>query len=390
MAKIDVKSAFRCIAVHPHDRHLLGFKWNGHYYADLCLPFGLKSSPALWDVYASLANWICNLNGVQNLRHYVDDYITVGTAGSNQCAIAVQTILKVFKALGIPVNTDKFALEGTPTTTIKFLGINIDSVKQIITLDADRITEIKATLQQWRKKSHCTVTELQSLIGTLAFASHVVQTGRTFLRRLIDTVCTGRNHVTRIHLDSEFQKDITWWSTFIDHWNGRSMFYDEAWTDSDTLQLSTDATHIGYGASFGREWFYGKWTDSQLEDAYRSKRVSVPYLELLVLVMAAATWGSKWNGKRIHFLCDCFPVVQSLNHGASRERGLMSLVRTLHYIAYLHSFTFRVTHIRSADNVVADRLSRVQMEADIQNLLSSNPNFNRLPTQSLPIPIHDW
>ena len=38
LAKIDIKSAFRLLPVHPADRHLLGMKWNGEVYLDCCLP----------------------------------------------------------------------------------------------------------------------------------------------------------------------------------------------------------------------------------------------------------------------------------------------------------------------------------------------------------------
>ena len=54
MAKIDIKSAFRLIPVHPADRHLLGMKWNDNWFIDTCLPFGLRSSPKLFNILADL------------------------------------------------------------------------------------------------------------------------------------------------------------------------------------------------------------------------------------------------------------------------------------------------------------------------------------------------
>ena len=47
LAKIDIKSAFRFLPVHPTDRHLLGMRWNGEIYLDCCLPFGLQSASKL-------------------------------------------------------------------------------------------------------------------------------------------------------------------------------------------------------------------------------------------------------------------------------------------------------------------------------------------------------
>jgi hypothetical protein len=54
LTKIDVKAAFRCVPVHPSDRWLLCMKWCNSFYADLALPFGLKSSPGIRERYATL------------------------------------------------------------------------------------------------------------------------------------------------------------------------------------------------------------------------------------------------------------------------------------------------------------------------------------------------
>ena len=40
MAKFDVATAYRNIAVHPEDRYLWGMKWKGAYYVDIALSFG--------------------------------------------------------------------------------------------------------------------------------------------------------------------------------------------------------------------------------------------------------------------------------------------------------------------------------------------------------------
>ena len=162
------------------------------------------------------------------------------------------------------------------------------------------------------------------------------------------------------------------------------------WIDSTTLKLSTDSNRVGFGAVCGTAWFYGRWDKQQLAEADRVQTVSVPYLELYALVLAASTWGHEWKGRRITFLCDCKPIVDTLQHSTTRNQHLMSLVRCLHYIAYRHSFTFRCTHLSSRANALADALSRVQGPADVLRFTSSNPDLDRSPTQSLPLPIQDW
>ena len=86
MAKFDVETAYRNIAVHPADRSFLGMKWRGHYYVDLTLPFGLRSAPYIFNSVASLVAWILPHNyQVSDLLHYLDDFITAGPPDSSQC-----------------------------------------------------------------------------------------------------------------------------------------------------------------------------------------------------------------------------------------------------------------------------------------------------------------
>ena len=54
MAKLDIKSAFRLLPVHPADRHLLLMNWSNSVYVDMCIPFGLHSAPKLFNVAADL------------------------------------------------------------------------------------------------------------------------------------------------------------------------------------------------------------------------------------------------------------------------------------------------------------------------------------------------
>lgn len=41
LAKIDIKSAFRPLPVHPADRHLLAMQWRKGIYINTCIPLGL-------------------------------------------------------------------------------------------------------------------------------------------------------------------------------------------------------------------------------------------------------------------------------------------------------------------------------------------------------------
>ena len=58
MAKFDVVSAYRNVAIHPQDRPLLGMMWRDKYYVDMALPFGLRSAPYIFTAIADMVQWM--------------------------------------------------------------------------------------------------------------------------------------------------------------------------------------------------------------------------------------------------------------------------------------------------------------------------------------------
>lgn len=52
LGKLDIKSAYRIIPVHPDDRLLLGMKWKGQLFIDTALPFSLRSAPKIFNAVA--------------------------------------------------------------------------------------------------------------------------------------------------------------------------------------------------------------------------------------------------------------------------------------------------------------------------------------------------
>jgi len=76
LAKLDIKSAFCLLPVHPADRHLLEMEWCNSIYLDTCLPFRLRSAPKLFNILADLLEWIVTQKGVSDCLHYLDDFLT--------------------------------------------------------------------------------------------------------------------------------------------------------------------------------------------------------------------------------------------------------------------------------------------------------------------------
>ena len=61
MAKTDIEAAFRLFPVHPEDWELLGMQWEGLYYYDKFIPFGLRSGPFLFNQLSVAVDLILTL-----------------------------------------------------------------------------------------------------------------------------------------------------------------------------------------------------------------------------------------------------------------------------------------------------------------------------------------
>ena len=145
-----------------------------------------------------------------------------------------------------------------------------------------------------------------------------------------------------------FQADIDWWLKFLPSWNGISVFYDDEWTSNMDMHLYTDASDKAVAGYFNGDWFVLPATTSH----------SINWRELYAIVIAAATFGNQWQGKRIIFHCDNMCVVQVLCSGTSPNRDIMSLVRKLFLLAATYQFECRSIYINTKVNVIADSLSR--------------------------------
>ena len=358
MAKVDLKNAFRLCPVRPEDWHLLGIYWRNNFYIDKCLPFGLRSAPFLFNMVADALHWILQhyFGRTSNLFHYLDDFFFAGPANTQECHQALADMLTLCQAVQAPLKPEKVL---GPATLLSILGIELDTIKMRARLPPDKLTALMEELNNFsllHSSSHtCTKRQLLSLIGKLSFACKVIPAGRIFLRRLLDTAHSVDGLSDHIHITDETLKDISWWQTFAQSWNGIAFFLDPNWTPAPDLQLFTDASGtLGFGGYWDGAWYSQAWPPHLLS-------MPIEWKELYAIVIACEAWGHHWSGKRIMFHCDNQAIVQVWESGLSRSTDLMHLVRALFFIAAHNNFTVIVKHIRGINNSIADSLSRQQL-----------------------------
>ena len=369
MAKLDVRAAYRLVPVHPDDRGLMGFQWRGALYIDGMLPFGLRSAPIIFTAVADALEWIFRQQGVEEIDHYLDDFITMGPSGSQVCGRNLDVIFQACEELGVPLAMEK--LEG-PTTRLIFLGIEIDTTSGSMRLPEEKLARLHQALQSWVGRKACTRRELESLVGLLHHACRVIRPGRSFLRRMIDLLRIPRRQHHRLRLNRQFRADLRWWLTFASHWNGVALFPP---TTPAKFQVTSDASGWwGCGAWFQSSWFQFQWPTG-------AEHHHIAFKELLAVVMACAIWGGDWYGSQVSCRCDNQAAVQAIASRSCRDPSMMHLLRCLFFLEAHFQLEVVAAYLPGIHNSLADDLSRNRL----LSFRSKVPSADPLPA---PMPLH--
>ena len=179
--------------------------------------------------------WVLQCKGVVNTVHYLGDFLFWSPPGSPLCEVALGKATALCDRLGLPTAPHKTV---GPVTSLTFLGIEIDSVVMVLRLPADKLACLRRMLFQWEKRRHVTKHDLLVLIGHLNHASAVVRPGCSFVRQLINASKIPRHQTHRVRLNAGCRADVAWWSTFVQQWNGVSLFLDLASGPSAILDAS--------------------------------------------------------------------------------------------------------------------------------------------------------
>lgn len=352
LAKSDIKSAFRIVPVHPSVHQLLGIQWREFYYYDRFLPMGASSSCAIFERFSTALEWIAAQEIKQcHIHHVLDDFIFV-SASESSCLHALQQFESICAYIGVPLAPEK--TEG-PSQVLTFLGIELDTIAMEARLPEDKLRKCHLLITRALGKKSIQVRPLQSIIGTLNFACNVILPGRAFLRRLIHLLIGKSNPHHHVSLSAGAKSDLRTWEAFLDNFNGKSFFLEQRWVTSRSLLLYTDAAgSLGYGATFGRAWFYGKWPP-----AWRSYCITI--LELYPIVVAVETWANQMTNKCVLFYSDNQSVVAIINSLTSKDVKVMVLVRRLVLTCLKHNILFQAKHVPGALNTLPDLLSRLKI-----------------------------
>ena len=176
-------------------------------------------------------------------------------------------------------------------------------------------------------------------------------------------------------LTRPIRQDLLVWKDFLTQYNGRSIINKQIWCQTNVIHLYSDASGRGYAAVMGNQWFNGAFPADWL-------KLNIAIKEFVPVFLALKCWLPLLRDHTVLFHIDNMSVVFNILNQTSYLQEIMFMLRKMVLLAMSNNVFYSATHIKGKLNVVADRLSRFQIE----RARELAPYLDELPRQ---IP-DDW
>jgi hypothetical protein len=311
---LDLRRAFRQIRIDPLDWPLIGLSWDGCYYTNISVAFGIRHGAAFTQ---RVSQAVCDILGAEQITSipYIDDFIG-GQPSLSLATAAYNRSLHLFAELGLDLNPKKCT---SPTTTITWIGVTYNTLDMTMKIPTRVIQETKAMVEQWLHKAKATRHELQCLLGKLFHAGKCCPSARIFVGRMLvtlrDTPPTGSSN-----LSIEFRANLTWWKDMLPTYNGRFLIqlsrpqhhlYIEVLDNSITVRTDTLTTTAPTPANVSTNDH--RWANR----------------ECYAVLVALHLWGVHWLEAELLIHCRDPKKLQVLVHGRSRHQAIMHIARQI-------------------------------------------------------------
>ena len=412
MKQYDIVSAYKMISVALQDLHLLGEAIPtdpdnpgvlGATAFSTRLNFGGRTS---YDIFQALAQAFEHIIRSAARRHspnsvtirYADNSMTFipplfdssgnPTLDTRTAQLIASDVNAAFAQAKLPVHE----FDATPHSA--WIGHVLDSTKMAAILTKERRAFIIVLLKKWlHDMPTCTLTEIQSLYGTLRHAAEVTPAAMVFLMRIhnflrVVSKLDARTPGCRPRVPPSVRLDCDWHLTLYQskHYSGINLLLDQQWTDAAklglTLSAGTDACLLAEGFCFEGLFAYRPWSTRTLQRAWAINAFSLPFLEGLTVVDCMATIGPRLSGRKLILSCDSLTFVDAFTTQKTTCPLIAILIRALHHIAVIYNFQLKLIHIAGVLNIGPDLLSRLKIK-EFKNL---HPTWTEIPILPWPYP----
>ena len=339
-SKIDCQNAYLQIPLDDQSKDLTTVNTICGLYRYNYLPFGLCNSPGIFQAF------MCKiLAGIPNLIIYQDD-ILVMTSNRDEHCIILDKVLTALRKAGVKINNSKCCFF---TDSVKYLGYIFDS--NGVSPNPDKI---KAIIDA---PTPSNLKEVQSFIGLCNFYSRFIRNFSTLLSPLYRFMKKN----TKFIWNSSHDKCVNTVKNLFKNNKVLKLFNSKL-----DIAIETDASSVGIGAVLmqkqGNVWFPVQFASRTLNAA--EKNYSQIEREALSVVFACEKFKQFLLGSYFTIKNDHKPLQKLL--GCFNNVPTNCSARLQRWALRLSQFKYKFEHIKGADNVNSDFLSRLPLKETVE------------------------
>lgn len=251
------------------------------------------------------------------------------------------------------------------------LGAQLDCDKMTAGLTAAKAANCRDSLRQFLLLTQVNITDMRSLAGLLSHISELCPYYmRCFLHHIYNFTKTFRGFPGRHKrwIPGSVRREVTFWRNFLQNWKGYENVYNSYHPRDTSPAIYTDASggHKGGGGYYSTDGIFRHWRHCK---QLRTKGIA--YLEGWAVLQACRDMGHTWTNQRVPLFIDNQSFLGALRKRRSPVHNLNSLITQIHSLAIQHNFVLDPVWISTADNYLADALSR----GNIDKFHSQLPGF---------------
>ena len=414
-AVFDVEDAFRQLAAHPEDYHLLLMQWGDQYYVDTRVGFGSRTGPANYHKLGDAIQAVLHTHGVPCLR-IADDHLIYGPSSD----ITRERMLRahlILADIGIPRSLAK---DFGPDHWADFNGIRWDARTWSAQVPPRRWIQIQEDvnllLAGAASTPGTTLGQLRRVVGRLTAITAIVATGKAYLQSAYMSIADAQQAVssttrhsapqsrasnnTLVQLSPATTWEFMWWKHTLSTPEPHSRpiqalahTLDVPMTPS--IIVTCDASGRALAAVWCHEWarvpvppaFRFRPRDETALSRHRMANTSSTLLELGALLLAVCAWSKAWSGQHVLLRTDNQAAASIWRRRHSKHEQLAGIVRALVHYSSTHTFHLSIEWISGVDNTIADSVSRFN-DTQFRDLL---PGAAPHPTEiATPHPLDPW
>lgn len=359
IARQDLKNAYRQLKMSRKASKYLGYSLYGRYLQDNYIVFGYAPACRIFQAFGIVIIIVFedlylihrpDLRG--KIVNYLDDFISIVLKHCDAYFL-YDVFFHCLSWLGVEVNVEKCL---PPSNKQKVLGLIYDTNSMTVSLPNSKVLKYTNNIACILQNRRVTRKALEELIGQLTHSSCVIAPGRAFLSKLRKVLYASKNDNDMIYVNDILYKDLCWWILALQHLNSKSL-YVIADFNLKTIAVFTDACLYGIGAICESQHF-----SFLIPPWHFLSNKDIAMIECYAVAMAVATFAKQWKQNKVRLFIDSKHAGAAISKMKDDRQMMSSMVRFIAMQAVKFDFTYEVTWISSAENALADSLSRIDYE----------------------------